>query len=444
MRKLFILMAVTALGARAAAPGGPDYVFNGGASLVFGYIARSSDTSTFHYAGSRLQSVDARFQMRATFNDRFSANAGLGIAERNFPSGSVSNNSGRTPMVWTPYLLEADFRYAWADREDFRLSLTGGYFPYSYNPDVKNLGLYLLRGPVYPGVLISGFETKHTRPTANTFGFRLNMGLGAFEQDLILNSETEVYPLFDLSPAYLASYSFGKALRVGAGVNFYHLIPVDRRLTSPDTLAYDGSDEPVPYNGDPSTRTWIYVDTLAQDTTFLSFAGTKVMADFAFDPKAFFDAPGLGEEDLRLYGEIAVIGLDGSKAYRAIYGGYAQRVPIMVGFNLPTFRLLDHLSLEVEHYGARIRDDLARLQSNTGAFMSPLPVANRDQRDLSRDDWKWSLHAQRTFGSIRLSGQIANDHARPGGTLTSPGSEWESYFAAPGDWYWMLKAGYSF
>jgi hypothetical protein len=186
------------------------------------------------------------------------------------------------------------------------------------------------------------------------------------------------------------------------------------------------------------------VDTLAHDTTYLSFQGTKVMADFSFDPKALIDMPGLAPEDMKLYGEIALIGLDRSKAYRAVYGNYGRRMPIMLGFNVPVWGWLDHLSIEVEHYGARFRDDLARYQSTTGAYMSPLPVANASGRDLSRDDWKWSVHAQRTFGAIRLSGQLANDHSRPGGTLTSPGSEWESYFAAPGDLYWMLKAGYSF
>ncbi len=75
----------------------------------------------------------------------------------------------------SPYLVRADFTYAWWNTEDSKLKLTGGYFPYTYNPEVKNLGLYLLRGPVYPGVLISGFETKHIAPVANMLGLRFSM-----------------------------------------------------------------------------------------------------------------------------------------------------------------------------------------------------------------------------------------------------------------------------
>ena len=307
---------------------------------------------------------------------------------------------------------------------------------------MKNLGLYLTRGPVYPGLIVSGFETKYTRPLANTLGLWVHHRSGPFEQNLILNSETETFPLFDISPAYIVSMKLGDAFRIGAGINMMHLLPVDARLTSPDTLATDGSDDGI--NGEPYSRTNIYVDTVSHDTTFLSFAGTKIMANFSFDPKAFFSSARLGQEDLRLYGEVAVLGLNTSAAYNAVYGDLGRRMPVMFGFNFPMFRLLDHLSLEVEWYGARFKDDLSRYQASTGNFYSPLPVANQAGLNLSRDDWKWSLHAEKNYGQLRFSAQVADDHSRPGGTLTSPSSEWGAFFVTPKDWYWMAKAGYFF
>jgi hypothetical protein len=421
-----------------------DITFSGGASMSFGRIEQSSDTSSFHYTGNRLQTVGAQLLMTAHFGENLITSAGLGITERHYPSGSIGNNGGRTPFVWSPYLVNADFNYAFWNHEGSKLALTGGYFPYTYNPDVKNLGLYLLRGPVYPGILISGFETKYTRPVANTLGFRLQQIYGGFEQNFIVSSETESYPLFDISPAYIASYSFGPAFKIGGGVNLYHKIAIDHRLTSPDTFAYDGSDHPDNFSTPAYSRSWIYLDSVTHDTTFLSFAGTKVMANAVFDPKPLFNSEALGPEDLRLYGEIAVIGLDMSAAYKSVYGGYKQRMPIMGGFNFPTFRYLDHLSLEVEWYGSKIRDDLARFQATTGSYNSPLPVANTAGLNLTRDDWKWSVHAQKTVGQVRFSVQVANDHSRSGGTLTSPGSEWETYYVTPKDWYWMAKAGFFF
>lgn len=428
----------------ALAQSQPNLTLGGGAQVSLGRIEASSDTSTYHYSGNRLMAAAAQLNLRSEFGERLAVSVGMGIIQRHYPLGSIGNNGGRTPFLGSPTIINADFTYAWWNSDQARLALTGGYFPFTYNSDIKNLGLYLLRGPVYPGILISGFETKHTKPVANTLGIDLHHRIGGFEQHFLVNCENELYPLFDLSPAYIASMRFGEAFKMGAGINFYHLLPISPKLTSPDSFAYDGSDLPSQYNGDPNTRTWIYVDTVMNDTTYLSFRGTKLMAYASFDPKAFFSSNALGPEDLRLYGEIALIGLDRSKAYRRIYGSYVQRMPVLIGFNLPAFHWLDHLSLEVEWYGSRVKDDLARYQSTTGAYHSPLPVENRDSLNLVRDDWKWSLHAQKTLGQVRLSGQVANDHSRSGGTLTSPGSEWQAFFNAPKDWYWMLKAGFFF
>lgn len=433
------LLALAGLSSAAAAP---EVTIKGGAAFSLGYIVKSSDTSTYDYNGNRMQAVGAQLLLKARLSPDLLVSTGVGITERHFPAGNIGNAGGRTPFTWSPYLVDADFNYSWWNTGEAALSLTGGYFPYSYNPDVKNLGLYLTRGPVYPGILVSGFETKHTRPVANTLGFRINHRAGAFEQDLVLNSETETFPLFDISPIYVASIRFGSALRLGAGANFQHLLSVDSRLTSPDTMEANGGDDPS--DGNPLSRTNIYVDSAAGDTTFLSFAGTKVMALVSFDPKAWFESEALGAEDLKLYAEVAVLGLNTSKAYQALYGGLKNRMPIMVGFNIPAFKLLDHLSLEVEWYNSRVKDDLSRFQPSTGNFYSPIPVANAAKLDLAKDDLKWSLHAERKVGQIRVSAQVANDHSRPGGTLTSRSSEWQAFFVDTKDWYWMAKVGFFF
>jgi hypothetical protein len=452
---------VAALGAAGllCAQSGPQagsqkgVTFNGGASFGYGELVHSSDTAQLDYSGNRIQNVSAQFSMRAGFNENLSVTAGMGIVERHYLSGRIGDNGGRTPFVWTPYIINASLDYKLPELAGNRFSVTAGYFPFTYNPDIKDFGLYLLRGPVYPGVLISGYDSKYTlsgagydpkdpRPVANTMGLLMRHSVGPFEQDLILGSEIENYPLFDISPAYIASVNIGGALRMAAGVNFYHLIPIERKLTSPDS--FGSNDLPSPFNGDPNSRSQIYVDTLAHDTTFLSFAGTKVMATAAFDPKAFFSSDAFGAEDLKLYGEIAVIGLDQSKAYKAVYGDLRHRMPVMVGFNFPAFNLLDHLSLEVEWYGSKVKDDLGRLQATTGNFQSPLPVVNAAGLNLTRDNWKWCLQATKTLGHLQASLQVASDHSRPGGTLTSPGSEWETYFVTPKDKYWLAKLGFFF
>jgi hypothetical protein len=430
----------------------PVVSISGEAWTHFGKVVKSSDTASLNYNGNFIQAAAAQLLLKADYaqlwseTGKLSLSIGLGMIERHNLGGA--NSAGAVVTVVNPYIVEAGFRFApWNDR-DWKFEVSGGFLPYNYNTDAKNLGLYLLRGPVYPGLLISGFETKYTLPMANILGFRFHHAVGNFKHDLLFTSETDLYPIYDISPAYLASYSFGNVFRLGGGINLYHYIPITPELTSPKTPAPTGEpDESTVRVNDPAKRVWIYVDTTggARDTTYLSFKGTKIMANATLDPKPIFGNPEfLGAEDLKIYGEIAVLGLNMTKPYKEIYGGYAQRIPVMVGFNIPAFKVLDHLSLEVEYYQADFRDDLQRFQPSSAYFSSPLPVVSDSAEDWHRDDIKWSLHAARTFGNVRLVAQVANDHSRPGGKLLNPAAEWEALYITPKDWYWMAKIAFFF
>jgi hypothetical protein len=356
---------------------------------------------------------------------------------------------GRTPISAVPYIAEARFTYAAGEKARPWLQVTGGLFHYNYNLNIKDLGLYLLRGSVYPGLLISGFETRDVLPIANVLGLWARHAGGIFTHDLILQSETELKPYFDLSLAYIGQARVSSFFSFGAGVNFYRLLPGDFKVSHhPFNPVYETAEDHV---ANPYQREFIYVDTDGgkRDTSYLGFDGTKVMADFEFDPKPLFASGGIfGPEDLKLYGEAAVMGLNFDKAHEAIYGGLAERVPVMFGFNIPAFGFLDHLSLEAEWYGAKFRDDLERLQPHQDDPTSPIPVTLSDTlREVHGDDYKWALHAAKTIqGHFKISAQVANDHFRPGGTAHFPAipPTYETATTASEDWYWMAKIVYFF
>lgn len=422
-------------------------------------IGNSSDTVTYPgfnkgaFDGQNILSPGAQIELDARLSERLRIATGIGlVAGNSLALGPLGVNGGYALPGLYAYVSNAYFDYKFTETATSGLSLTGGLFPFDYNPDVKNLGLYLLRGPVYPGILISGFETKHTLPVANMLGLKLHHRIGNFQQDFLISSEMEYYPFFDLSPAYVASWQVHPALRVGAGVNFYHLIPVDRKLTSG-------------LRSDNQTH-WQYIDSTgtggggAPDTTNLSYNGTKIMANASFDPKALFGgADWLGPEDLKVYGEIALIGLENSTAYRKVYGDYSKRMPVMVGFNLPTYKVLDHLSLEVEWYGSEAEDNLDNYTIQGSSHpASPFPT-NWDQNTSSptynqlthkdtRDNLKWSVHGARMLQDhVQVSFQVANDHYRPGayhGYGDSNPPYQGSVMVSPKDWYTSLKLAYFF
>lgn len=428
-----------------------------------GRIMHASDTVEYDYNGNWFQSASALVEAVASISPEWEGRLGIGAKQVHKAQGTPS--SARSVVVTIePSITQANFTYTLGgDKEASPFRLTLGYFPFNYNPDVRNLGLYLLRGTVYPNTLFSGFELEETIGFANQLGAGIHSTLGAFSHDILLSSETKIRPLFDYSLAYVGKYRPSPAFTLGAGVNFYRLIPIRGELTTPRDRSvfperFSGTEIQSKYD-----RNQFYVDPAGGDTVRFSFKGIKVGAFASLDLKALTGKGAMGDEDLKIYSEAALLGV---KNYKGIYDDRTKRIPVMFGLNIPVFNALDHLSLEVEWFGMRTRNDYLKLEteyspipvgnltlgrkidSATGeiVFQNSKRVANQDPNNVEnmiRDDWKWSLHGAKTIKNhIRISGQVANDHFRTGGTQFS--NTYETAFTTLKDWYLMAKLSYFF
>jgi hypothetical protein len=167
------------------------------------------------------------------------------------------------------------------------------------------------------------------------------------------------------------------------------------------------------------------------------------MARFSLDPKRLLGLEGIGsrkfgKSDLILYGEAAVLGLTDYPKY---YDDILRRIPVMAGLNLPAMGLLDYLSVEVEYFASRNVTDV----HHTGLTASwiPLTTGPAEKVDTRKDNWKWSVNTSKVLmGNLQLSGQVASDHLRPGGSNHSPNGL--EAFNRPSDWYWTAKLAYFF
>lgn len=413
-----------------------DVEVNGAGWFQYGRIGHSSDPEIGKdLKGTSIYSSGAQLSAQTKLSEKVDGIAGIGVYfGQNVPD--LSTNGGYAPSFLAPYVSQANFTAHFIKEEDDALFLRVGLFDYDYNPEVQNLGLYLLRGPLYPGVLLSGFEQRETLPVASLLGLQLHNRIGSFEHDFILNSETDFFPYFDLSPAYIAAYHFGSALRIGAGVNFYHLIPITDSIS----------------NGKWTTKSY-YHDTTGgkNDSTLLGFQGTKLMVNAALDPKALFGGSEmLGAEDLKIYGEVGLFGTNNDALHKKLFGDMLHRMPMMIGFNIPAFKLLDRLAFETEWYGSPIADDLATFDHTASNIQTPIPAtdANGNFVNHKRDNWKWSLYGSRVIQShVKVSFQAANDHFRPGiytGDGDNAPPKTRSLMTTPKDWYTMLKVAYFF
>ncbi len=356
----------------------------------------------------------------------------------------LNKTSSLRQTQFGPGISQAQATYAWGDLDNPAVSLQMGYFPYKYNSDAKNLGEYLMRSGTYPGYVVTGGWNMMNSAGYMVQGLRVNVPSwdGKIQTDFLLAMEHDLPPLFGITPALISQVTPIEGIKIGAGVACNHCIPIKPSSESPHlndmsnnvikSLTYDTA----------SNEYHVAYDS----NSYYTFQGVKLMASASFDPKAFFPMPMLGAEDLKLYGEVALLGV---KNYGYLYENRLERMPVMVGINLPTFKLLDILSLEVEHYNSKFVNDITSLvyaQSPTwnvpgdgaGDFQEDYDIANSEIR---RDNWKWSVYGKKTITKgIEVYGQAASDHLR---TINLNGGPLPSMVPVTNrngkDWYYIIR-----
>jgi hypothetical protein len=108
----------------------------------------------------------------------------------------------------------------------------------------------------------------------------------------------------------------------------------------------------------------------------------------------------------------------------------------MVAFNIPAFKLLDVLSLEMEWYRAPYHHDYGKVVKDGSAVPRKVP-----NYDLQKDNFKWSLYGSKTIQNhLKLSAQLASDHLRTGGY--AEGGSWSENLVQASDMYFMFKVAY--
>jgi hypothetical protein len=330
----------------------------------------------------------------------------------------LSYDSEVARNLFAPIAIEGT--YTIGDKEKPFLQFGMGYFPYKFNPDATNLGEFLFRTGTYPLYLISNFNHCY----GELLGFRASSTLfETLKLDLLFTSEALMFPTQDYSLTLAAHYTLANCLTVGAAIDWAHLISVNDDYTSGKAAGITyitGNGDTVPYN----------------------FEGVKPTAMVSFDPKPLlpsFISNVFGKSDCRLYGEVLVCGwedrpdLDTTKTGQFMgYANRADRTPWMVGFDIPTFKLLDILSLESEYFPSKYDDSFRQVLLNASAT-PPAEVMK------ARTPWKWSLYAKKSFGgAFSVIGMVGRDHYRP--TFPVLGSsEMESTLNTSKDWRWCLS-----
>ena len=345
-----------------------------------------------------------------------------------------------------------------------------GYWNQKYNHDARDLGEYLFRSGAYPGYIYQyGFDECFY----HLAGIHVSSTLfDSWYNEILLTSELDLAPYTDFSVAFLSDVSLlNKVFDIGAGIQWYRCFSADPDQTTPKAVVKGGIIQYVAPN--------YYLDSIGlntdgftvYDTSWYTYAGTKVMARVCFDPKPLLGFDIFGPEDCKIYSEAAILGLKNypkntelsvNTANRPIsefgYENILDRIPRMVGVNVPSFKLLDLLSLECEYYGKRYVNAVPVTTGNKTGNYEPatcLPVSKPDggygeydslyaQRGAT--NWKWALYVKKTmFNNFSITAQAARDHIlHTIKGLSSFEDDREEALVKSNHWYWMLKFSANF
>lgn len=438
------LMAIALLAAAATARSeGLDELkltYHGAGWLQGGRVEASEGNPSAgnNYNKNWLGNAGGLLTINSRIDEGWDAQLGLGTVLVHLARGNRGISNKWYPF-WVSFVDEARITRNWnLGSEGHGLALTLGNFHHGYNPDVKNFGLYLNHGYVYPGAIVSGF-TGPLGVHQTISGAMLGYKNGGFNNEFIVQIETDDKPLYDISVSDIATWKIASGLEIAGGINLYRLFAAKEKATNP------GKDcDPNylgPYAGSATaTESPCYIIKLdaagnPTDTVLASLAGVKLMGRFSLDPMALIGSESevLGKGAFSIYSEFAVLGVQNYPRY---YDKIGERIPIMFGINLPGFNFMNW-SVEVEHYGSKNSSN--NLAARNG---SPIPGIETEV-DTKRDNLKYSVNASKVVaGNFILLGQVANDHLRLGGNHDEDTGK--EAMRVPTDWYWTTKIAYFF
>jgi hypothetical protein len=412
--------------------------FSGYTALQVGQLVRAryfklTDDIDHNWIGSGYLNVSMNSRINAHLSVLGSVEAEYGY---NTSPLSLVFDPTQGPPTQNLYfdIPNAEGIFSFGAEDRIRLQVNVGRFEYKYDPEARNLGEYLFRTGTYPAYI----QTMFDRPLARINGVAASLKINQFlRQDLLVTTLTDLHPFTDFSITYVADVSIGRWLDVGAGIQCANLI------------------SPMPEQSalrDYSTNGYLKAPG---DTGYYTYRGTKLMGRLMFDCKQLLNAPFFGSEDGKLYAEAAVLGLENYPASNAIdstnqsnvigYDSIKQKIPVMMGFNIPTCKVLDVLALEAEWYGCKYPDGYNLVVRN-GISVPDKPTLSPGYSwsDYTRDDWKWSVYARKTFyNKFALIFQAARDHMRLR-TQIQRDQDFQEALVFTRHWYWMLKAKFYF
>jgi hypothetical protein len=200
-----------------------------------------------------------------------------------------------------------------------------------------------------------------------------------------------------------------------------------------ELLAVDGSGSPSGAVAAPANYTSVKA---------MTNRAINLMARASIDFQELFGLPE-NSGSFRLFSEATLLGAQSQPVY---FEDPMDRLPVLVGLHVPTFGLLDLLSIEVEYSRNPYVNGNEYVAKEYLVIPDGIDISAKRfvKPDNHRDDWNWSVQAKRSLiAGLHLKLQVANDHMR----MLNWQGEYRSFDALlnqPGHWYYVAHLEWGF
>ncbi len=314
------------------------------------------------------------------------------------------------------------------------LKFESGLVPYTINPQVKTLGNYLFRSTIHP----PSVQNKMDYPWADLLGGIAGVGLfnNKVTFEAIIASEYIYVPLYDFTPAFTLNYQPNEVIDIGGAIAFNHAIQVSSASSA--------------YITDSIGKKW---------------QGTKLDFRAIFDPKPLFGGmPNIEKDQFKIYAELAFLGLedrlevdtnnlselrttdpDSAELKKLVFppNSILHRMPFMIGINLPTWKIFDLLSIELEWFYSPYANDWFGKFSWGGISEARQPSwLSQWDNYINKDNFKWAINIRKSLYNFEIRSFFGSDHTIYKYVNQQIGN-FEQTMKRPKDWHWFAELRYN-
>ena len=116
-----------------------------------------------------------------------------------------------------------------------------------------------------------------------------------------------------------------------------------------------------------------------------------------------------------------------------------HRMPLLLGINVPGFKILDVISVELEWFKSPYPNDWCGQLQYSDPYPRDFSQLWEVDNYVNKDNFKWSIYLKKKIANFEIRGMAANDHVIYKAFNLENMPSFEQTLKTHGDWHWFFE-----